>query len=266
MKKGISNLVLILIFVLGLSFLLYPTVSDYWNSFHQTVAIKDYTQSISDIGEDAYQKMFEEAKAYNENLKKDYDRWHLSKEEEKVYNKTLNVSGTGVMGYIEIPVIDCELPIYHGSDSQILQTSIGHIEGSSLPVGGKGNHAVLSGHRGLPSAKLFTDLDKMVEGDVFFLQILDETLTYQVDQISIVLPNDLEDLELEEDKDYCTLVTCTPYGVNTHRLLVRGERVEEEQEEELLRVASDATMIDPMIIAPIVAIPLLILLLIILLI
>lgn len=264
MKKNISNFALILIFILGLSLLLYPTISDYWNSFHQTVAVKTYKEAVADMGEDEYQAMLEKAKSYNEELKKDDDRWSLTTAERKAYEENLDVSGTGVMGYIEIPVIDCELPIYHGVDEDILQTSIGHIEGSSLPIGGKGTHAILSGHRGLPSAKLFTDLDKMVIGDQFFLQILGQTLTYEVYDISIVLPNDLEKLQIEDDKDECTLVTCTPYGVNTHRLLVHGKRVEEDNKEELIRVPSDAVQVDPMTVAPLVSIPLILLLLIVL--
>lgn len=266
MKKGLSNLILLLVFFLGLSLLLYPTVSDYWNSFLQTVAIKNYTEAVVDIEEEEYQKLLQQAKAYNEELKTDDNRWELTRKERKLYESTLDVSGTGVMGYIEIPVLDCELSIYHGSGDEILRDSIGHIEGSSLPVGGKGTHAVLSGHRGLPSAKLFSDLDKMVEGDLFFLQILNQTLIYEVDQIAIVLPNDLEKLKIEEDEDYCTLVTCTPYGVNTHRLLVRGHRVDENRRDALMRVSADATQIDPMVIAPFAAAPILLLLLIALLI
>ena len=181
------------------------------------------------------------------------------------YESLLDVSGNGIIGYIEIPTIKCSLPIYHGTDEAILQIAVGHIEGTSLPVGGSGTHCVLSGHRGLPSARLFTDLDKMVVGDTFMMRVLDETLTYEVDQIRIVLPNEMDDLEIEEGKDYCTLVTCTPYGINSHRLLVRGHRIENQVEAQDIRVTSDAIQIEPLIVAPIVALPMLLALLIILL-
>lgn len=166
------------------------------------------------------------------------------------------------MAYIDIPVIDCSLPIYHGTDESVLQIAIGHIEGSSLPVGGEGSHCVVSGHRGLPSARIFTDLDKLVEGDIFLIHTLDATLTYEVDQIRIVEPTDLSDLQIEEGKDLCTLVTCTPYGINTHRLLVRGHRIENEEEAVEVRVSADATQVDPVQVAPFVAMPILLLLLI----
>lgn len=265
MKKKSSNFILILVFAIGVSLLLYPTVSDYWNSFHQTAAIATYTDAVADIDDTQYEKMWKEARDYNERLKKKQNRWTLTEEEIEEYSNILDVSGTGIMGYVEVPTIDCKLPIYHGVDESVLQIAIGHIEGSSFPTGGPENHAVLSGHRGLPSAKLFSDLDQLVEGDIFVLQMLDQTLTYEVDKISIVLPNDLEELELEEGKDYCTLVTCTPYGVNSHRLLVRGHRIENMQGGAETRVTADAMQIDPMIIAPIVAIPILLLLLVILL-
>jgi len=169
----------------------------------------------------------------------------------------LNLSGSGVMGYVEIPTIQCTLPIYHGTDDSVLSIAIGHLEWTSLPVGGESTHAVLSGHRGLPSAKLFTDLDKLIEGDIFILRILDEILTYQVDKISIVEPKDTEGLMIEEGRDLCTLVTCTPYGINTHRLLVRGHRIENIEESKVIRVTADAVQIDPMVVAPIALIPIL---------
>ena len=175
------------------------------------------------------------------------------------------MSGNGIIGYIEIPSIGCSLPIYHGTDEAVLQIAVGHIAGTSLPVGGQGTHCALSGHRGLPSAKLFTDLDKMVDGDIFVLRVLDETLTYAVDRILIVEPYEMDALEIEAGKDYCTLVTCTPYGINTHRLLVRGHRIENIAQAKIVRVTADAVQIEPLIVAPIVAIPLLLLLLILLL-
>ena len=189
----------------------------------------------------------------------------MTDEERTKYESLLNVSGYGIIGYIEIPSINCSLPIYHGTDEAILQIAVGHIEGTSLPVGGSGTHCVLSGHRGLPSARLFTDLDKMVIGDTFLMRVLDETLTYEVDQIRIVLPYEMDDLEIEEGKDYCTLVTCTPYGINSHRLLVRGHRIENQEEAQAIRITADAMQIEPLLVAPIVAIPMLLILLVILL-
>lgn len=264
MKKRTSNFItflLILILFAGLSLLLYPTVSNYWNSFHQSRAIASYTEQVAQIDAGAYAKIWEDAQAYNRTLVGKTGRYDMTDEEREQYDRLLDVSGTGVMGYLEIPSIKCSLPIYHGTGEAVLQIAVGHIEGSSLPVGGSGTHCVLSGHRGLPSARLFTDLDKLVEGDTFLMRVLDETLTYEVDQIRIVLPNELDDLEIEEGKDYCTLVTCTPYGINSHRLLVRGHRVENQEEPQNVRVTSDAVQIETLIVAPIVAIPMLVVLL-----
>lgn len=261
-KRNLSNIILVSIFLIGLSLLLYPTFSDYWNSFHQSRAIASYAEAVAQVDDDTYVKMLEAARAYNEKLAGSEQSWTLSEEEREEYYELLNVAGSGIMGYIEIPSINVSLPIYHGVDEAVLQIAIGHIEGSSLPVGGLGSHCVLSGHRGLPSAKLFTNLDQLVEGDVFMIRVLDETLTYEVDQIRIVEPTDLSALEREDGKDYCTLVTCTPYGVNSHRLLVRGHRIENLKESSSIRVTADATQIDPVIVAPVVAIPILLLLLI----
>lgn len=261
-KRNLSNIILVSIFLIGLSLLLYPTFSDYWNSFHQSRAIASYAEAVAQVDDDTYVKMLEAARAYNEKLAGSEQSWTLSEEELEEYYELLNVAGSGIMGYIEIPSINVSLPIYHGVDEAVLQIAIGHIEGSSLPVGGLGSHCVLSGHRGLPSAKLFTNLDQLVEGDVFMIRVLDETLTYEVDQIRIVEPTDLSALEREDGKDYCTLVTCTPYGVNSHRLLVRGHRIENLKESSSIRVTADATQIDPVIVAPVVAIPILLLLLI----
>ena len=228
MKKiKISTIVLILIFLVGLSLLLYPTVSDYWNSLHQSQAIVEYSQEVEKMDQELYEKLWSEAIQYNKTLTNHPNRFEMTEEEKQKYDKLLNVSGNGIMGYIEIPAIDCFLPIYHGTNEAVLQTSIGHLEGSSLPTGGAGTHCVVSGHRGLPSARLFTDLDKLKEGDRFVLKVLDRTLTYEVDQILTVDPYDLEALAIDPQQDYCTLVTCTPYGINTHRLLVRGRRVED---------------------------------------
>lgn len=258
MRKGIvSTVILILVFLVGLSLLLYPTVSDYWNSLHQSKAIAGYAEEVANLDDDIYEQLWADAQAYNEKLFHSNHSLSLSEEEWPEYEAQLNVSGNGIIGYIEIAKINCTLPIYHGTDETILQIAIGHIEGSSLPVGGESTHSVLSGHRGLPSAKLFTDLDQLTEGDTFVLRILDEALTYEVDQILIVEPHEIEALAIEEGKDYCTLVTCTPYGVNSHRLLVRGHRVENAKEALAVRVTADAMQIEPVIVAPLVAVPML---------
>lgn len=252
---------MVLMLVAGLSLLLYPTVSDYWNTLHQSRAIASYAQAMAEIDDDNYEQLLSAAKQYNESLQGKEGRYLMTDEEREEYETLLNVSGNGIIGYIEIPIIDCTLPIYHGTDENVLQIAVGHIEGSSLPVGGKGSHCVLSGHRGLPSARLFTDLDQLVVGDTFLIRVLDETLTYEVDQIRIVLPYELSDLDIEEDEDYCTLVTCTPYGINTHRLLVRGHRIENRKDAGSIRVTADAIQIDPLLVAPLVAAPILLLLL-----
>ena len=256
-KKNLSTIILVLIFLVGLSLLLYPSVSDYWNSFHQSRAIASYAEAVANVD---YEKLWQDAQEYNKTLLNRADRWNMSDEEWETYYQLLNVSGSGIIGYIEIPQIKVSLPIYHGVDEAVLQIAVGHIEGSSLPVGGPGTHCVISGHRGLPSASLFTDLDQLVEGDIFMMRVLDETLTYEVDQIRIVEPTDLSSLEIEEGKDLCTLVTCTPYGINTHRLLVRGHRIENLENSSSIRVTADAMQIDPVLVAPIVAVPILILL------
>lgn len=261
-KKNLSSIILVLIFVIGLSLLLYPSFSDYWNSFHQSRAIASYAEAVTTIDDTDYEKMWAEAQDYNAALVQKQNRWVLSDEECEEYEQILNIGGTGIIGYIEIPSIKVSLPIYHGVDEAVLQIAVGHIEGSSLPVGGESTHCVLSGHRGLPSAKLFTNLDEMEEGDLFMIRVLDETLTYEVDQIRIVEPEDLSALEIEEGKDLCTLVTCTPYGINSHRLLVRGHRVENMENATSIRVTADAMQIDPVMVAPVIAIPILLILLI----
>ncbi len=264
MKKHLPTIILILVFFAGLSLLLYPTVSNWWNSLHQSHAISDYAQAVADLDSDSYNQLLSAAQEYNRALASRPNRFELSKADAADYSALLDLSGTGIMGYIEIPEIKVSLPIYHGTDDAVLAIAIGHIAGSSLPVGGESSHCVLSGHRGLPSARLFTDLDKLSEGDVFLLRTLDEILTYEVDQIRIVEPEEVGDLEIQEGKDYCTLVTCTPYGVNTHRLLVRGHRIENTLEAQTVRVTSDALQIDPMLVASFLAVPMLLLLLILL--
>lgn len=257
MKKKITTILLILIFVAGLAILAYPTVSDYWNSFHSSRAIMSYADGVSGLSEEEYERLFNEARAYNRRILDRSNPFLPSEEELAEYNQLLNTGGDGIMGYIEIPMINVTIPIYHGTSEGVLQVAVGHLDWTSLPVGGESTHAVLSGHRGLPSAELFTRLDRLVVGDEFMLNVLNEVLTYEVDQILIVLPEDVSALQISEGKDYCTLVTCTPYGINTHRILVRGHRVE-TQNTHSVRVTSDAIQIEPVLIAPIVAIPLLI--------
>ena len=260
-KRTLSTVILILVFLVGLSLLLYPTVSDYWNSLHQSRAIASYAEQVAALDNETYERLWEEARAYNETLPGKADRFRMSEEELAEYEQLLSVSGSNVIGYIEIEKIDCYLPIYHGTSESVLQVGVGHLEGSSLPTGGAGTHCVVSGHRGLPSAKLFTDLDKMEEGDTFRLYVLDETMTYEVDQILVVEPSEVDALAIADGEDYCTLVTCTPYGINTHRLLVRGHRVENEAEAPAVRVTADAARIEPAAMAPAAAAPLLLVLL-----
>jgi len=264
-KEKLSTTILIAAFLVGLSLLLYPSVSDYWNSFHQTRAIANYTQQVAQIDNARYEQLWTAARDYNTTLLQNKERYLPTEEEKATYNELLNVSGGGIMGSVDIPSIDCNLPIYHGTDEAVLQIAVGHIVGTSLPTGGAGTHCVLSGHRGLPSAKLFTDLDRLDRGDVFMLNILDETLTYEVDQILIVEPYEMDALEIDPAEDYCTLVTCTPYGINSHRLLVRGHRIENLTDSHNVRVSADAVQIEPVIVAPLVALPMLLILLIILL-
>lgn len=261
-KKDFSTIALIVVFFVGVSVLLYPTVSDYWNSLHQSQAIATYADSVENMDEQDYEKLWDAAVGYNQKLFQSGHGLGLKDEEKEEYNELLDVSGTEIMSYIEIPKIKCSLPIYHGTDEGVLQIAVGHIEGSSLPVGGLNTHCVLSGHRGLPSAKLFSNLDKLEEGDIFMIRTLDQTLTYEVDQIRIVLPDEVDDLKIEEGKDLCTLVTCTPYGINTHRLLVRGHRVANQEEAEAVRVTADAMQVDNRIVAICIAVPVLVLLLI----
>lgn len=268
MKKKKDNYITLLLFLIllaGLSLLLYPSVSDYWNSLHQTRAIATYAEEVANLNQDQYDEIWAAAESYNASLADRVNAYQLSDAQKEEYQQLLNVSGLGVMGYIEIPEIDVSLPIYHGTEDSALQVAVGHLEWTSLPVGGESTHCVLSGHRGLPSAKLFTNLDKLREGDTFLLRVLDEILTYEVDQILIVEPQDTAALEIVEGQDYCTLVTCTPYGINTHRLLVRGHRIDNIEEGKTVRVTADAVQLEPLLVAPVVAIPMLLILLILLL-
>ena len=265
-KSSFVTAILIAAFFIGALLLLYPTISDFWNSFHQSRAIVSYAEQVADLDENAYDRLWEDARIYNKTLGDRMNRFVMGEEQKKAYAALLNIADNGVMGYIEIPKVRCNLPIYHGTDEAVLQVAIGHVPGSSLPVGGESTHCVLSGHRGLPSAKLFTNLDELETGDVFMLRVLDETLTYEVDQIRTVLPNELGDLAIVEGEDYCTLVTCTPYGINSHRLLVRGHRVENHAGASTIRVTADAMQIEPLQVAPLVAAPILVVMLVVVLI
>ena len=260
-RSTLTTILLFFILAAGVGLLLYPSVSNYWNSFHQTKAIANYADEVANMENEEYDRIWQQAVAYNESLKGRQNQYLLSDEQRKEYESLLDVTGTGIMGYIEIESIGVSLPLYHGTGDAVLQIAIGHLDWTSLPVGGEGSHCVVSGHRGLPRAKLFTDLDKLTVGDLFVMRILDEVLTYEVDQILIVDPHVTEDLLIEDGKDYCTLVTCTPYGINSHRLLVRGHRVENVQAAKTVRVTADAVQIEPMLVAPVLAAPVLLLLL-----
>ena len=271
MKKHLSTILLVGVFLLGLGILLYPSVSDYWNSMHQTRAIGAYEDTLSGMTQKDYSEYFAQADAYNAALASlptpltGYEVLDTLEEVPK-YRDVLDVNGMGIMGYIDIDEIGVELPIYHGTDPSVLNVAVGHLEGTSLPVGGVGTHCVLSAHRGLPSARLFTDLDRLKVGDTFTLTVLNRLLTYQVDQVLIVEPDQVEALAIDPNEDYCTLVTCTPSGINTHRLLVRGRRVENAEEKPVIYVPADMVQIDPLVVTPAVAAPMLLVLLIFLLI
>ena len=260
MKNKITTWILVLALLAGLSLLLYPTVSDYWNSLHASQAVATYAEDVKSIDKTQYDELLAAAHSYNESLHTRTNDFYLTDEQQAAYDTLLNIGQTGIMGYIEIPVIKLSLPIYHGTSDSVLQIAVGHLDWTSLPVGGTGTHCVLSGHRGLPSAKLFTNLDQMKTGDTFVIRVLDEVLTYEVDQILIVEPNNPSALTIEAGKDLCTLVTCTPYGINSHRLLVRGHRVENTPEAKMIRVVADAIQIEPIIVAPVVAAPVLLIL------
>ena len=260
MKKNKSTIILILVFFVGLSVMLYPTISDYINQLHQTRAVANYAADVDKLSDADYTAYFEAADAFNAQIAADPDALYFP-DRFPSYESTLDVTGTGIMGYITIEKISVELPIYHGTSDAVLQVAAGHLEGTSLPVGGASTHGVISAHRGLPSAKLFTNLDQLEEGDTFTITVLDRTLTYEVDNISIVLPTETDELKVVDDKDYVTLMTCTPYGINTHRLLVRGRRITTPDKLKHIRVTSDAIKIEPILTAPIMALPLLLVLL-----
>ena len=267
-KKNWSTLALISVFIVGLLIFLYPTISDYWNQFHASRVIATYSETVSQLSKDDYDQELNKAYDYNRQLAQSGIDWK-PKDDLTEYRSILNLTGDGIMGYIKIDKLKISLPIYHTTEESVLQVGIGHLENTSLPVGStsydvktakvtdpsEGSHCVLTGHRGLPSAKLFSDIDKLNEGDVFSIYVLGETLTYKIDQIRVVLPSDVEELNIVSGKDYCTLVTCTPYGINTHRLLVRGERVNNILGED--EVVPDATLIGGEYVAPFIAAPIL---------
>lgn len=259
-KKKVFGVFLIIGLLVGTALLMYPTISNYWNSFHQSKAVAAYIDSMQRLDSVDSSLIIEQAEKYNDKLLDQSLRLFLNETEREEYNEALDITGTGIMGYIEIPSINVALPIFHGTSDEVLQIAVGHIEGTSLPIGGKGCHSVLSGHRGLTSARLFTDLYKLTEGDVFTVTVLDNVLTYEVDQIRTVLPDELAELKRDADNDYCTLVTCTPYSVNTHRLLVRGHRIENEGNASSIRITADANRVDPTLVAPVLYLPLLVIL------
>ena len=258
-KEQLFTIILVAALIVGLGLLIYPSFADYWNSFHQSRAVMSYAESVANMNDEEYARILDEARIYNQELAEKGISWTPTEEQKAAYREELNIDSSGIMGYIKIQKINVMLPIYHGTEESILQTSIGHLEESSLPVGGAGSHCMLSGHRGLPSARLFTDLDKLIEGDTFTMTVMNETLTYEVDHIWIVEPSDLSHLTIEDGKDYCTLITCTPYGINTHRLLVRGHRIDNLDGSAM--VIADAIQIQPIYIAPFLAVPLLVILL-----
>ncbi len=253
-RNVISTAILVVLLLVGLSVMLYPTVSDWWNSRVQTRAIATYNQSVEQMDTGDKDRLLMEAHSYNatlSHLTAPFTNW----EDAGNYGKSLDISGTGIMGYISIPKIQVELPIYHGTSAEVLNVAVGHLQGSSFPVGGENTHAVISAHRGLPSAKLFSDLDQLVEGDTFTVTILDEVLTYEVEKIFIVKPDELDKLAIIPGGDYVTLMTCTPYGVNSHRLLVRAHRVDTVYPHNV-KVAADAVQLDSMSMVPFIAAPL----------
>ncbi len=253
-KSGrLSTIILIIILLVGLSVMLYPIISNWWNERVQSKVISDYKETVSKMDSGNIEKLINEAHEYNEQLVGLYAPF-INYDEIPGYDDILNVSGTGIMGYITIPVIHAEYPIYHGTSEEVLNIAAGHLQGSSLPVGGADTHAVISAHRGLPSAKLFTDLDKMVEGDTFTITILDQVYTYEVEKILTVKPEDVDKLAIIPEKDYVTLMTCTPYGVNTHRLLLRSHRIETvyDESEVKVKVNPDALQVDPMLVVPVI--------------
>lgn len=256
MKRYVSTAVIAAAFFVGISLLLYPVISEYINAKHQSKAIASYDETVSHMSEAEYDEIFAEARAYNDALARTEGAFYQP-ERVSGYLEALDITGTGIMGYVTIDKIGVELPVYHTVETDVLQSAVGHLPGTSLPIGGEGTHAVLSGHRGLPSARLFTDLNKLEPGDLFTITVLNRVVMYRVDQVKIVDPTDVTDLQLIPGRDYCTLFTCTPYGINSHRLLVRGVRVETPEDAAPRYIANEAYRIDPLIVTPAVAAPML---------
>lgn len=260
-KSGVfSTVILIIILLVGLSVMLYPTVSDWWNARVQSRVVAGYQEIVAQMDDGETERLLEEARAYNRKIAASAAPFSDSSLVAE-YNDILDVSGTGIMGFISIPVINVELPIYHGTSAEVLNIAAGHLQGSSFPVGGANVHAVISAHRGLPSARLFTDLDKIVEGDIFTVTILDEVFTYEVEDILIVNPDEMDKLAIIPDGDYTTLMTCTPYGINTQRLLIRSHRIDTIYERNV-KVDADALKVDEMLVVPFIAAPLVLILII----
>lgn len=257
MRKHLTTVLIIVMFIVGLSVLLYPAISNYINQKNASKVISEYNDKLENTSSDRIDSMFAQAQDYNKRLGETSSAFY-NPELVKGYDTTLDITGTGIMGYIDIDRIGVELPIYHTVDDSVLSAGAGHLEGTSLPIGGASTHCVLSGHRGLPSAKLFTDLDELEVGDEFTITVLDQKLTYRIDRIKTVKPSETEDLQIESGKDYCTLMTCTPYGINSHRLLLRGVRVETAEEKPGIFVKNEAFRIDPLVVTPIVAVPMLV--------
>lgn len=258
-KKDPTTILLVIIFFVGLCVLLYPTISNFYNTYGVKKALEKYDDTVRSMDTSTIEKMLEDAENYNKELFKNPKGFHDGEVEDEVYGNLLNPLENGMMGYITISKLGVNLPIYHGTPESVLSKSAGHLEGSSLPIGGENTHAIITGHRGLPTAKLFTNLDKLEVSDIFVLNIINQKLTYEVDDIKIVLPEEVDDLEIVEGKDYVTLVTCTPYGINTHRLLIRGHRIENSN---LSIVPADAVQINSIVLAPVIAVPILLILLI----
>ena len=252
----LPTIILCIILLAGVCIMAYPTVSDLWNARHATRSIASYIEQVDNTSQAMKEELLQEADDYNRTLDLGV-HFKLDEEAYARYESVLDITGTGIMGYVQIPSIHVNLPVYHGTDEAVLQIAAGHIAGSSLPTGGAGTHAVISGHRGLPSARLFTDLDRLVEGDIFMVTVLDRVCTYQIDQIHIVFPEESADLAIEEGKDYMTLVTCTPYGINTHRMLIRGHRIGTPESGGSVIVTAEAVRVAPVIVFFGIAVPLL---------
>ncbi len=261
MKRRLPTIILLSTFLVGLSVLLYPAISDFINQKNQSKAIDNYNELVSIMTDEEKEQYFAKAEEYNKQLYETPGSFYMPDKVEG-YEKLLNATENGIMGYLSIDKIRVELPIYHGTSDSVLNIASGHLKGSALPVGGKNTHCIISAHRGLPGAKLFTDLDMLEEGDVFTITVLDRLITYEVDQIRTILPSDEGELLTVAGEDYCTLLTCTPYGINTHRLLVRGKRIENIKEKTIVHVTADAYQIETIIAAPAVAAPILLVLLI----